>query len=146
MQDIEDFINSAERAAVLLSFGTNVRSDKIGADKQKMLLNAFAAMPEYNFLWKFESDSLPQKPSKNVLIKSFMPQNDILAHPMVKAFISHSGLLSTHEATWHSVPIIGVPFFVDQHRVSKSPENRFEQTQSIHFLFILFSKEYPKID
>jgi hypothetical protein len=53
-----------------------------------------------------------------------MPQQEILAHPKVVGFVSHCGLLSTHEAHWFAVPIIGIPVYVDQHincaRVKKS--------------------------
>lgn len=34
----------------------------------------------------------------------------------MKLFISHGGLLSTIEAVYHGVPIIGIPIFGDQQK------------------------------
>lgn len=51
----------------------------------------------------------------NVLTKNWMPQNDILAHPNVKLFISHGGLLGSQESIYYGVPMLGIPFVVDQH-------------------------------
>lgn len=64
-------------------------------------------------LWKWEDDNLPGKPD-NVFIAKWFPQDDILAHENVKLFITHGGLLSSTEAVYHGVPIIGIPVFADQ--------------------------------
>lgn len=115
---MEDFIKSGRKGTVLMSLGTNMKSNELGEERLKSILETFASIPDYNFLWKFESEpkDLPIAPSKNVMVGKFLPQNDILAHPNIVAFISHSGMLSTHESLWHGKPIIGMPFFVDQHR------------------------------
>lgn len=116
-QDLEEFIQQSQRGAVLFSLGTNIKSNALGAETLMKLLKAFEQMPQYNFLWKFETDTLPRKSPKNVLIRPWLPQNDLLGHPKVKLFITHAGGLSTVEASWHGMPVLSIPFLVDQHRV-----------------------------
>ena len=64
-------------------------------------------------IWKFENETLVNMPD-NVMVSSWIPQRDILAHPNVKLFITHGGLLGTTEAIMEGVPIIGVPIYSDQ--------------------------------
>lgn len=111
------FIEFAKSGAVLISFGTNVRSDQLGNKILTEFLNVINQFPDFNFLWKFESEELPKEKPKNLLISKFLPQTDILAHPNVKGFVSHCGLLSSHEAAWRGKPVVAIPFFADQHRV-----------------------------
>jgi len=62
---------------------------------------------------KWESDVLPGKPD-NVLISKWLPQNDVLAHPNIKAFVSHCGYGGVIEGKSNGVPIVGIPFVGDQ--------------------------------
>ncbi|KAL7029777.1 hypothetical protein ACKWTF_006359 [Chironomus riparius] len=114
--DISEFIKKGKKGAVLMALGTNMRSDEIGSKAITSILEAFRQIPDYNFLWKFETAEMLKDMPKNVMIKDWLPQNDILALPNIKLFITHGGLLSTHESVWHGVPMVAIPFIADQHR------------------------------
>lgn len=119
LQDIENFIVGSTKGTILFSFGTNVECDALPQHKRDAILGTFKELPNYNFLWKCNLKDMPKHPIRNVLVQSYFPQNDILAHPNVKAFVTHSGIMSTQEATWYGVPLLGVPFIRDQRNVSE---------------------------
>ena len=50
----------------------------------------------------------------NIKAVDWIPQNDLLGHPKIKLFISHVGMSSFHEAAYHGVPLVAVPFVGDQ--------------------------------
>lgn len=49
-----------------------------------------------------------------MMIGKWFPQNDILAHPNVKVFISHCGKGGVTEAKYHAVPVLAIPLFAEQ--------------------------------
>ncbi|XP_046411251.1 UDP-glucosyltransferase 2-like isoform X4 [Neodiprion fabricii] len=112
-QDIRKFLDDAEHGAIVISFGSNIQSSTLESDKIKIILAALGQLKQH-VLWKFEATDLSGRP-KNVMIRKWLPQNDVLAHPKVRVLWSHSGLLSTQEAVWWGVPLVGTPFFLDQH-------------------------------
>lgn len=70
-------------------------------------MTVFARFDNYTFLCKMviSDDSagyaLPPKP--NVVLRKWLPQNDVLGHRHVK-------LLSILESVWYGVPMLGVPY------------------------------------
>jgi hypothetical protein len=50
----------------------------------------------------------------DVLCAGWVPQFEVLAHPAIRAFVSHCGANSVHEAIFHGKPIVAMPFFDDQ--------------------------------
>jgi hypothetical protein len=114
--DINEFLMKGKKGSVLVSFGSNFRSDQFGDKRIKEILDALRQLPDYNFIWKFETTEMLKNLPPNVMTRAWLSQSDILAHQNIKAFVTHSGLLSTQEATWRGVPMVGVPIFVDQHR------------------------------
>ncbi|EDW38379.1 GL12044 [Drosophila persimilis] len=112
-KNIDEFIQgSGEAGVIYFSLGSNVKSKDLPAETRETILKTFASLPQ-RVLWKFEVDQLPGKPP-NVFISKWFPQPDILAHPKVKLFITHGGLLSTIESIHHGKPVLGLPFFYDQ--------------------------------
>ncbi|XP_060653812.1 UDP-glucosyltransferase 2-like [Drosophila nasuta] len=115
--DLDQFMRGGKRGAILFSLGTNMLPHNVDRETKLKIVEAFRQLPEYNFIWKFGNDYLKDvKVPRNVLVRDFLPQRDILAHESLTLFVSHCGGLSTQEATWHGVPLVGIPLFLDQYR------------------------------
>ncbi|KAK3930011.1 UDP-glycosyltransferase UGT5 [Frankliniella fusca] len=121
--DILAWVNegSAPNGFVFMSFGTNVKSAEIDKGRRDAILRAFGRIKQ-RVLWKYEEDDILDKLPPNVRVIKWAPQNDILGHPNIRCFVTHNGGLSTQEASYHGVPIIGVPFFADQLLYAKKTE------------------------
>jgi UDP:flavonoid glycosyltransferase YjiC (YdhE family) len=109
--DIKNFIDNSKNGAILMSMGSVVKPSLLGHERMQTFLQAFKKLP-YNVLWKtdYEFKDLPA----NVKTYKWLPQNDILAHPNLKLFITHGGLRSMEESIAHKVPILTIPFSYDQ--------------------------------
>lgn len=119
--DIQQFLDEAEHGAIYFSLGSQVESKDMPAEKLRIFLQVFSQLKQ-RVLWKFENDTITNLPS-NVMVKKWLPQNDILAHPNVRVFIAHGGLFGTQEAVYHAVPILGMPFYCDQVSLTKMKSN-----------------------
>lgn len=111
-KDIQEFLDLATDGAILFSMGSFIKSKDWPEAKRESFVKAFGKLKQ-KVLWKYENETLPNKP-ENVMIGSWIPQRDIVAHPNVKVFITHGGLLGTTEALVEGVPVLGIPIFGDQ--------------------------------
>lgn len=113
-QELESWISGAGAAGVVyFSLGSTNQGTVLPRQYRDILLQAFRRISQ-RVLWKNveEVDDVPE----NVLVMKWVPQQDVLAHPNVKVFISHAGLLSTQEAAYHATPVLALPIAADQPR------------------------------
>lgn len=110
-QDIQKFLDSAKHGVILFSMGSNLLTSEIPELKKLSLLQSFVNLKQ-KVIMKYETD-FSEKP-KNIMMKNWLPQSAILAHPNLKLLITHGGLLSITEAIYYGIPIIGIPIYGDQ--------------------------------
>ncbi|XP_031452692.1 UDP-glucuronosyltransferase 2A2-like isoform X1 [Phasianus colchicus] len=77
-------------------------------------LHCQPAKPLPKVLWRYKGKK-PETLGSNTRIYDWIPQNDLLGHPLTKAFITHGGTNGIYEAIYHGIPIVGIPMFADQH-------------------------------
>ncbi|XP_044746161.1 UDP-glycosyltransferase UGT5-like isoform X1 [Coccinella septempunctata] len=110
--DLKQILDNAKEGVVYFSLGTNVRFDHVQGDVKKTIMEALGDLP-YTVICKWESEKLEGQP-KNVHLRKWLPQQAILAHPNVKAFVTQGGLQSAEEAIINAVPLVVIPFLGDQ--------------------------------
>ncbi|KAK9886016.1 hypothetical protein WA026_014802 [Henosepilachna vigintioctopunctata] len=111
-QDLKRYLDNATNGVIYFSLGTNIKSYLLKDSLKQIFLETFAELP-YKVLWKFENENLPNKPD-NIWISKWFPQSDIFKHPNIKLFITQCGLQSMEEAILNHIPMVGIPFIVDQ--------------------------------
>ncbi|KAK7870747.1 hypothetical protein R5R35_009897 [Gryllus longicercus] len=111
-KELQTFLDGAKEGVVYFSLGSTARGATLPAEKRDAFIEAFKGLPQ-KVLWKWEEDSIPNKPV-NVMISKWVPQTAVLAHPNVKLFITHGGLMGTLEAVNYGIPMISIPLFGDQ--------------------------------
>ncbi|KAF5283541.1 hypothetical protein FQA39_LY17321 [Lamprigera yunnana] len=113
-EHLQSLMDSSKDGVIFFSLGSNLKSRDLPLQKLNIFLKTFSKLNQ-TILWKWEDENLSGK-SDNVIINKWWPQQDVLAHPNVKLFISHGGLLSVIETVYHGVPLLGIPVFGDQNK------------------------------
>ncbi|KAF7266711.1 hypothetical protein GWI33_019984 [Rhynchophorus ferrugineus] len=109
---LQDFMDDARDGVIYFSMGSNLKPSAMPKETKEIILKVLGSRKE-KVLWKWDEDILENQP-ENVKISKWFPQQDILAHPNCKLFITHGGLLSTTETVSMGVPVLAFPIFADQ--------------------------------
>lgn len=115
--DLQQFLDEAHNGTIYFSLGTHITFSHIPEDKRNEILNQFTYhYPHMRLLIKSDVNfTVTSDHLNNVRIRNWFPQQAILAHPNVKLFITHGGLLSTMETIYFGKPIIAISVAFDQH-------------------------------
>ncbi|XP_029642945.1 UDP-glucuronosyltransferase 2B20-like [Octopus sinensis] len=106
--DIKEFVERSKHGIIIVSSGGYIR--ELPKEHIEKMEKAFKEI-KYDVIWK-RPDS--KQLASNILIKQWLPQNDLLGHPKTKLFITHCGINGQFEALYHGVPMLGFPIFADQ--------------------------------
>ncbi|XP_030241565.1 UDP-glucuronosyltransferase 2A1-like isoform X1 [Drosophila navojoa] len=112
--ELAEFLDNAKAGAIFFSLGTNVKSGYFTPNVMEAFFKVLSSQP-LRVIWKW--DDLQHTPgnASNIYYHNWLPQDDILAHPNTKLFITHAGKGGIAEAQYHGVPMVAMPIFGDQH-------------------------------
>uniref|UniRef100_A0A1A9VTL8 UDP-glycosyltransferases domain-containing protein n=1 Tax=Glossina austeni TaxID=7395 RepID=A0A1A9VTL8_GLOAU len=113
-EDISSFLDESKiHGAILFCLGSGLISDYIKPEVIKTVFQVLSSLKQ-NVIWKWDDLTNTPGNSKNIMYKQWIPQDDILAHPNLKLFITHAGKGGVAEAQYHGVPMVALPLFGDQ--------------------------------
>uniref|UniRef100_A0A8C8RLU5 UDP-glucuronosyltransferase n=1 Tax=Pelusios castaneus TaxID=367368 RepID=A0A8C8RLU5_9SAUR len=120
-KEFEAMVNaSGEHGFVVFSLGSMV--SEIPMKNAKEIAEAFGTIPQTVF-WRYTGETPPNL-AKNTKLVKWLPQNDLLAHPKARAFITHGGSHGIYEGICNAVPMVLMPLFGDQMDNAKRIESR----------------------
>ncbi|XP_072752409.1 UDP-glucosyltransferase 2 isoform X2 [Anoplolepis gracilipes] len=109
--EIREFLDNARDGAIYFSLGSNLQTHQLPAGPLTALCNALGSLKQRVLL---KHDGYMAIHPTNVKFVKWAPQQAVLAHPRVMAYVMQGGLQSLQEAVHYSVPVVAIPFFGDQ--------------------------------
>ncbi|XP_058056873.1 UDP-glucosyltransferase 2-like [Anopheles bellator] len=110
--ELQSYLDESEHGVVYFSLGTLIRSDSLNQRNLNLFLEVFKSL-KYDVLWKHDGE-MDLNGTTNIRMVRWVPQQDVLAHPKVKAFVMQGGQQSMEEAIDRHVPLVVIPFNFDQ--------------------------------
>lgn len=112
-KDIADFLHDANYGAIFVTLPSQVYGVAMEMDNViNRLMSAFSAMKQ-KVLFEWDGPKIPDQP-KNVLVRRWIPQSDILAHPYVQLMICAGDIADIQSSIQRMVPLIGIPVTREQ--------------------------------
>ncbi|XP_076243342.1 uncharacterized protein LOC143184768 [Calliopsis andreniformis] len=113
--ELKKWLDESTDGCILFTFGSMMRIETFPKPLLQTFYRVFEKIAPVRVLMKVakKEDLVPGLP-KNVMIQSWFPQVAVFKHKNTKGFITHGGLMSTIEAIYFGIPMIGIPLFGDQ--------------------------------
>ncbi|XP_020566583.1 UDP-glucuronosyltransferase 1-1-like [Oryzias latipes] len=108
-QDLEQWV-SGRHGFIVFTLGSMIPD--MPEEITSVFIEAFRQIPQ-TVIWRY-AGKVPDNIPKNVKLMKWVPQNDLLAHPGARAFITHAGSHGTFEGLCHAVPMLMFPIAGDQ--------------------------------
>lgn len=110
-ESLKRFLDESDTDVIYFSMGMEIVDKWMPPIIVEIMQQCFEQL-QLRVIWKF-GGKLPNK-SNNIYQRRMLPQREILAHPKVKLFITHGGILSIIEAAHYAVPVLCIPMYYDQ--------------------------------
>ncbi|XP_041118137.1 UDP-glucuronosyltransferase 1-6-like [Polyodon spathula] len=109
--ELEEFVNSSgEHGFVVFTLGSMI--SEMPLKKVNQFAEALGKIPQ-KVIWRLTGPT-PGNLSANIKLMKWLPQNDLLAHPKARAFMTHGGTHGIYEGICNGVPMVMLPLFGDQ--------------------------------
>ena len=134
--EIAEWANNSNNGFVLCSFGSLIAAFK--PTHLEKLFNLFENL-KLPVIMRLKANTIPFDIAipKNVLIREWLPQNDLLGHPNIRLFISHGGTNGISESLYHGVPIIALPFASPQRFITDRIEAQGYKRDNRLYIFVI---------
>ncbi|XP_014236324.1 UDP-glucuronosyltransferase 2B15-like [Trichogramma pretiosum] len=113
--DLKKWLDDSKDGVVYFSLGSMFRIETFPDHVLDIILESLRKLTPVKVLMRIAKlEELTKKLPSNIHTLPWIPQEKVLNHPNVKAFITHGGLLGTQEAVFYGVPMICIPLLADQ--------------------------------